>query len=281
MDSITRPIAVIETEINILKNQTASGIIEIGKRLIEAKEQLQHGEWGRWLEEKVEFSQDTARNFMRAAEAFPNSETIRNFPISKIYALLDVPADQREDFVKSNPVDDMTTRQLQEAIQEKKRLEKQLEEEKNKPPKEVAPADYNLIKSRLDIKDKEIENMKRQMKILELKANANEKDAERYNRLKEDVETLTLEKEDLRRKISTTTELSGLAAEAKIFFEEKLAPVKYGRAIREACEDEIVRQNLEEILDTFKTWISEMSSYMYPKQYGSDVIEMEVSDNEQ
>jgi hypothetical protein len=280
MGNITRPLEVIESEINFYKSQTASGIIEIGKRLIEAKEQLQHGEWGRWLEEKVEFGERTAQRFMQVANEIQNTSALTDLPKSKVFALLDMPSDQREDFIKSNPVDDMTTRQLQEAIQEKKRLEKQLEAEKNKPPVEVAPADYNLIKSRLDIKDKEIENMKRQMKILELKANVNEKDAESYNRLKKDVETLTLEKEDLRRMISTTTELSGLAAETKIFFETKLAPVKYSRAIQEACEDEIVRQNLEEILDTFKSWIAEMSSYLYPKQYGSNVIEMEVSDNE-
>lgn len=45
MENIIRLPTVIETGINILKNQTVSGIIEIGKRLIGAKEQLHHREW--------------------------------------------------------------------------------------------------------------------------------------------------------------------------------------------------------------------------------------------
>jgi len=42
----------IETEITILKHQTAQNIIEIGSRLIQAKEMLSHGEWLPWLEKK-------------------------------------------------------------------------------------------------------------------------------------------------------------------------------------------------------------------------------------
>lgn len=46
----------IEKEIITLKNQTAENIIQIGYKLIEAKEKLPHGEWGAWLENKVAFS---------------------------------------------------------------------------------------------------------------------------------------------------------------------------------------------------------------------------------
>lgn len=36
----------IEKEIITLKNQTAENIIQIGYKLMEAKEKLSHGEWG-------------------------------------------------------------------------------------------------------------------------------------------------------------------------------------------------------------------------------------------
>ena len=36
----------LEKEIIALKNQTAQNIIQIGYKLIEAKEKLQYGEWG-------------------------------------------------------------------------------------------------------------------------------------------------------------------------------------------------------------------------------------------
>ena len=42
-------------EILMLKDQTAQNIIEIGKRLIKVKENLQHGEFTEWLKKRVEF----------------------------------------------------------------------------------------------------------------------------------------------------------------------------------------------------------------------------------
>lgn len=61
---------------------------------------------------------------MRVAESFPNSETIRNLSVSKVYALLSVPQDQREEFIsqphevngETKTVDEMTSRELQKTI---------------------------------------------------------------------------------------------------------------------------------------------------------------------
>lgn len=77
----------IEAEITILKHQTAQNIIEIGRRLIQAKEMLPHGRWLPWLEEKAEFSERTARNFMRVAREFPNRHAIAELGQSKVFAL--------------------------------------------------------------------------------------------------------------------------------------------------------------------------------------------------
>lgn len=147
----------IETEIILLKNQTAQNIIEIGKRLNEAKELLPHGEWGKWLEEKVEFSQRNANNFMRVAKEFSNSQTYSNLTQSKIFALLDIPQEEREEFIENNPVEDMTTRELQKVIKEKKELERKIKELENQEPTvvekekiiEVVPEDYEEIKNKL------------------------------------------------------------------------------------------------------------------------------------
>lgn len=109
---------------NFYKQQTAIGIIEIGRRLIEAKEQLPHGEWGTWLKEKVEFSQMTANRFMNVASEFSNSTAMLNLGQSKIFMLLDLPQTERDKFVSTShevngetkTVDDMTTRELQKVI---------------------------------------------------------------------------------------------------------------------------------------------------------------------
>jgi len=177
LNEIQRPLEVIETEINFYKNQTATGIIEIGKRLIEAKSQLPHGGWGKWLEEKVEFSQRTANQFMKVASEFPNSQAIANIGQTKIFALLDLPPDQRQDFINSNPIDEMTTRQLQEVIKAKKQADLKIQELEQKlllEPKEievtkeiikeieVAPADYRETKA-------ELERLKTDLEIAEFK----------------------------------------------------------------------------------------------------------------
>jgi len=68
----TTVIDTLTIEILILKQQTAQNIIEIGKRLVSAKQGLPHGEWGKYLKEKVDFSQVTANKFMRISEEYSN-----------------------------------------------------------------------------------------------------------------------------------------------------------------------------------------------------------------
>ena len=109
----------IEKEIITLKNQTAENMIQIGCKLIEAKKQLSHGEWGVWLENKVEFSQRTANQFMRIAKEFgSNSQAISNLEITKVGLLLDVPAEKREEFIEKHDLKSMSTREMKKVIKE-------------------------------------------------------------------------------------------------------------------------------------------------------------------
>ena len=72
--AISRTPDMIATEINSIKSQTRIMVlcnsIEIGRRLVEAKEMLPHGEWGKWLETSVDYSQSTANNLMRIFEEY-------------------------------------------------------------------------------------------------------------------------------------------------------------------------------------------------------------------
>ena len=98
-DVVASQVEIITAEILVLKNQTAANIIEIGKRLVKVKEMLPHGEWGKWLQDRVEFSHQTADKFMRVAREFENYAPVRNLGVSKVFALLEVPADQRDELV--------------------------------------------------------------------------------------------------------------------------------------------------------------------------------------
>lgn len=121
-----REISVITDEIISLKAQANNMMlmyaIEVGRRLVEAKAMLQHGEWGAWLKEKVEFSQQTANNLMNIYEEYgknPNSKLIGNLTYTKALKLLAVPEEEREEFVQENKVDDMTVKELEKAIKER------------------------------------------------------------------------------------------------------------------------------------------------------------------
>lgn len=132
-----RDSAIIAAEINTIKNRAKReallACIEIGQRLCEAKELVQHGQWEQWLEEKVEYSQSTANNLMRIFREYGDqqidlfgsskSQTFENLSYSQAVALFSLPAEERADFVKENNAEEMSARQLQEAIKAKEKAE--------------------------------------------------------------------------------------------------------------------------------------------------------------
>ena len=143
MNEVTRPIEVITQEIQFYKVQAGASIIEIGKRLHEAKLCLPHGEWGSWLKNEVEFSERTAQNFMRIAREYQNPQMIADMGNSatKALLLLSLPAEDREDFVaeshiidgEAKTVAEMTTKEMEDLTKqlaaeraEKEKLQSQL-----------------------------------------------------------------------------------------------------------------------------------------------------------
>ena len=161
----TKNLDTLTAEILIYKEQVGIGIIEIGKRLIEAKELVGHGNWLNYLKEKVDFTDQVAKRFMRIAREFPNSLAINDLPQTKLYLLLDIPSDERETFIESKhvvndtekTVNEMTTRELQKVISEKKAIENQL----------------NNLENELFAKDKKIQELSNKPieKIIEYKDN--------------------------------------------------------------------------------------------------------------
>lgn len=132
---------VLAAEIRALTASMLANIIEIGRRMCQAKEILPHGQFGEWVKTKTGYSQSTANNFMKLFQEYGapqeslfgaevNSQTFGNLPYSKALALLAVPAEEREDFVRDNHVEEMSTRELQQAIKERDELRRQLDEER-------------------------------------------------------------------------------------------------------------------------------------------------------
>lgn len=112
----TRSIETITAEILVYKAQAGTAILEIGKRLIEAKEQLSHGEWLPWLEQSVEISISSAQKFMKIAKEYSNTESIPYLGVAKALALLEVPAEERETFAAEVDAEHCSVRELRAAI---------------------------------------------------------------------------------------------------------------------------------------------------------------------
>ena len=218
---IKRTPEVIAVEINSIKSQTRQIIltnsIEIGRRLIEAKELIGHGGWELWLKESVDYSQSTAENLIRIFNEYGSkqitllddnlkSQTFVNLSYSQALALLGLPSEQRENFVKENDIDKMSTRELQKAIKEKKALANKLNDvegryqlehkdnEKNAEIAEKLKVKLKTIESKhkeeLTNREAEIENYKTEIKRInnELKAAVNNKDSKEIEKLQKSLQ---------------------------------------------------------------------------------------------
>ena len=129
INTITAEIHTIQATV---RRTALEGCIEIGRRLVEAKELLPHGEWGQYLKEEFDWSQDRAGQLMKLFREYGaeqqnifgaelNSDTYRNLSFSQALKLIAIPESEREDFVKENDVGKLTTRELDELIKEHNR----------------------------------------------------------------------------------------------------------------------------------------------------------------
>lgn len=181
---MTRPIEVIESEILLFKAQASASLLEIGRRLIEAKAQLNHGEWLPWLTEKVEFSARSAERFMKIAEGYKDSDTVSSLGTRKALALLAFEDSEREEFLaekhevngEEKTVQEMTSAELDEAIRARKQAEEELAKAKQEKldaevradnfakEAEKAKANADLAKASGEKMADDMKNLKSQLK---------------------------------------------------------------------------------------------------------------------
>ena len=159
-----RDLDVITEEIVFYKRQAGVSIIEIGKRLNEAKAQLEHGRWLDWLREKVDISERNAQNFMRLAREYSKSAEIADLGATKALALLALPESEREKFAAEKhvvngtekSVEDMTGEELKKAIRERDEAKARAENAEQSRAK--MEADMQVLKSRMEAAETEKES---------------------------------------------------------------------------------------------------------------------------
>ena len=132
-----RSLDTIAAEIRALTASMLSNVIEIGRRMVEAKDVVPYGQFGDWLRENTGYSTSTANNFMRIFAEYgdpqkslfgsePLCQTFGKLSYSKALALLSVPAEERESFAAEVDAEHLSTRELKEAIAAREAAEQAL-----------------------------------------------------------------------------------------------------------------------------------------------------------
>lgn len=157
--------------------------IEIGRRLTEAKEMLEHGQWLAYLKEQTEFSRSSAGRLMTLYKKYgaaqtslfgaeANYPTLNNLSISNALRLLAVPEDEREEFAAEHDVEHMSARELDELIKQRDEAEKRAakaEEQVQQAADGAAKADeqYQKAKQELHLLREKLENAEAQKSAAE------------------------------------------------------------------------------------------------------------------
>lgn len=204
-----RTAETIATEINTIKRQTQkimlASSIEIGKRLTEAKELVDHGQWSQWLQKNVNYSERTAQNLMRVYDQYGEkfgmtemdslfasgaSNVFEELSYTQALALLSLPTEEeREQFVEENDVANMSTREMQDAIKAKVDAEARA----NDAEARASDAERMVVQEqqRADLAEKNLENVKAQLR------NADEQKTDILEQARKERETLAARVKEL------------------------------------------------------------------------------------
>lgn len=159
-----RTLPVIASEIIQIEENACrvalDSAIRIGEKLCEAKEIAGHGDWAKWCEENLNYSQRKAERFMKIYSEYGDenslylkSTTLSNLSISKALSLLDLPKEDVEKFAEKHDVGELSTRQLEEEI-------RKLKEEKTKSEEAAKEASACIENLETEIKDLKEDKLK-------------------------------------------------------------------------------------------------------------------------
>ena len=129
-------LAQIAADINAIKNQVKETVYiatcRIGEKLLQAKGAVGHGNWGKWLEENVDYSERTAQNIISIYKSFngkeinlfgngPDPALLAQLNQTQLLALSSVKdEDKRDAFMEAHKesLPDMSKRELEKALRE-------------------------------------------------------------------------------------------------------------------------------------------------------------------
>lgn len=177
-------------------------LADVGRKLIEIKSRIQHGQFEDWCNENLEFSTRQADRYMDLASKmddkdsiFSNPTTLSDIGISKVWALLAAPEEVAVEVVETKDLEHVSVRELKDEISRLKKEKVLSDKEKDelvKAKDEAADARTKLDQS-LSATRIKLDETKEKLKRLK------EKQSEE---IRKGVEKLTAEAEEKVRKES-------------------------------------------------------------------------------
>ena len=153
-----RTLPVIASEIHQIERTVygvaLDGAIQIGRKLQEAKAMIPSGEWVKWLDENLNYSQRQAYNFMEIADnygdensPFYNLQTSANVSISRALELLRLPEAEVKSFAEEHDIESETVKNLRDEINNLKRERDRAEDNNESLRKDLARAQSDLAEA--------------------------------------------------------------------------------------------------------------------------------------
>ena len=149
-----RSIEIVTAEIHTIRDNVAKvfmdGVVQIGRRLEEAKQLVPQGEWLAYLDKELGYKPSTAQNYMRIAREFGDAQIglsgktpgdfFGQLGYSQLLPLLGLPEEEREQLAEEHDLAGMSSREIQALVRER----------------DEAKASANKLKSSLEKKTQEV-----------------------------------------------------------------------------------------------------------------------------
>ena len=200
-----RTLPVIASEILYIESQVAKtaldGAIQIGIKLKEAKEKVDHGQWEDWCSENLNYSKSKAEKMMKIATEYgdensPYAKTYMctDLSISKALRLLQVPESEVESFAEKNDIQDMTVKELEDKI---KALKQEKEDQSVEMEKEILE-----LQERMEKKNDEAERLAGELAALKSQT----ADPDEITKLEEKLQKTKIRENELKEKLKAEKE---------------------------------------------------------------------------
>ena len=128
-----RSIEIVTAEIHTIRDNVAKvfmdGVVQIGRRLEEAKQLVPQGEWLSYLDKELGYKPSTAQNYMRIAREFGDGQIglsgktpgdfFGQLGYSQLLPLLGLPEEEREQLAEEHDLAGMSSREIQALVRER------------------------------------------------------------------------------------------------------------------------------------------------------------------